>query len=200
MNKAVLLPIFATTFMLGGCETVSGFFEDSPTEPPPVVALPRGPADIELLSQLIAQDAEGRAIIVKAEQDAWLALPSPQNQLRYALVLAIPGHLHTDQLEAQRLFSQLLANPEGLDQDELHIARVFMAYAQHWQQLQAKYDELAAELDQVQAEGRSERDRQLNQMRAQVNALSEQLREAEQKLDAIANIEKQMERPEPKRN
>jgi DNA repair exonuclease SbcCD ATPase subunit len=197
MNKAALLPAIAAGFLVGGCETFSGYFEDAPeeaivTETPPVRH------SIDFLSEFVAADEATQAQMTGVQRDAWSADPSQINQLYYALLLATPGHSDTNYLEAQSLLSQLLANPDGLDHEDLEITRVFMAYAQQWQRLQAKYDELSEKLDQAQASSQSQRDRQLNQMRQQVSALSQQLKDAEAKLDAIANIEKQMERPEPK--
>ena len=40
--------------------------------------------------------------------------PTPSRQLRFALILATPGHPATDLPRAQRLLRELMANPEML--------------------------------------------------------------------------------------
>src|SRR5262245_11727363 len=62
---------------------------------------------------LTSPPAEQAELIAAAQHDYELA-PTPSHQLRYALMLAAPGHAATDQLRAQRLLRELMASPAAL--------------------------------------------------------------------------------------
>jgi hypothetical protein len=125
--------------------------------------------------------------------------------LRYALLLATPGHPAHDARVAQRLLQEARAHPELLSTVERSLAVVATA------QVQQELD-LTAENARLVAEARQESDRQRNappntaalakrlQDEATENArLRKELDEARAKLDAIASIERNVpDRPPPK--
>jgi hypothetical protein len=125
--------------------------------------------------------------------------------LRYALLLATPGHPAHDARAAQRLLQETRAHPELLSSVERALAVVATA------QVQQELD-LTAENARLVAEAQQERERQRNtppttaalakrlQDEATENArLRKELDEARAKLDAIASIERNVpDRPPPK--
>jgi hypothetical protein len=199
MTRSALLTLLVASLFLTGCETVNEWMEPSPEAPP---ALEQNLAQpyLDMLSQLVTGDAGQQEAIFERTHGDWLADPSDPKLLAYALVLATPGHAHSDAQAAQTHFSQLLANPEALAPEELEITRVFMAYAQQWQRLVVERNDLSGELAKVKESSQEARDTQMRELRGQLNTLREQLKDAESKLDAIANIEREMERLEPERN
>jgi len=199
MTRSVLFSLLAASLFFAGCESINEWREPSP-EAPPVLAQSISQPYLDMLSQLVTGDAEQQAAIFQRAHKDWLADPSGPNLLSYALVLATPGHTSSDPQVAQTLFSQLLANPEALATEEQELTRVFMAYSQQWQRLAMERDDLSAELAKVTETSQEARDSQMRALREQLNTLREQLKDAESKLDAIANIEREMERLEPERN
>ena len=196
MNRYPLLLLVALSMILAGCETWTGLF-DSPDPEPVVTEQPVSKPYLDLLSTLVTSDPEEQTEIHDGIRASLDADPSAGNQLKYALVLAAPGHDYSDALGAQRMFSALLARSEELKPEELDIIRISMAYSQQWQNLLAAQDVLSEQMASKDIQQQA-RDKQIQELQGAVAALRKQLKDAEEKLDAIANIERQMERPEPK--
>lgn len=199
MNRTALLSLLVAVLSMTGCETVNEWLEPTPEAPPPIARSVIEPY-FDMLGHLVNNDPEQQAAIFRRARNNWQTDPSARHDLAYALALSTPGHADTDVQAAQTLFSQLLANPRELTPEELEITRVFMAYARHWQQLTLSRNDLATELARTKEDSRQARDSQMQELRGQLNTLREQLKDAESKLDAIANIEREMERLEPERN
>jgi hypothetical protein len=62
----------------------------------------------------VAEQAE----IIESTRNAYLAEPSTQKRLRYAFVLAVPGHAASDPAGARTLLGEALATPETLPPSE----------------------------------------------------------------------------------
>jgi hypothetical protein len=115
--------------------------------------------------------------------------------LRYALLLAAPGHPARDPAQAQRLLNEALARPELLSVVERALAAVEL------QRVDAEL-RLGTENERLVAEAQRERERQRNapsvaalnkrlQTEIEESArLKKALDEAKAKLDAIADIER----------
>jgi hypothetical protein len=198
MTRSPLLLLVTLGMFLAGCETWSGLF-DPPAPEPVVIEAPASKPYLDLLSMLVTSEPAEQNRIYAGSRMALEADPSASNQLKYALVLAAPGHANSDAAAAQRIFSSLLADPQGLEPVELDIIRISMAYSQQWQNILAQQDGLSEKLATMDSQQQA-RDRQIKELQGAVAALRKQLKDAEEKLDAIANIERQMERPEPKQN
>ena len=198
MSRFPLLLLLAAGLFLTGCETWSGLF-DPPAPEPVVVEVPASKPYLDLLSTLVTSEPDEQAQIYAGISASLEADASPTNQLKYALVLAAPGHAYSDALAAQRIFSTLLAEPGELKPVELDIIRISMAYSQQWQNILAEEHGLSEQLALKDTQQQA-RDKQIKDLQGTVAALRQQLKDAEEKLDAIANIERQMERPEPKQD
>jgi len=68
--------------------------------------------DLQLLQKLVQAAPAEQAELTAAAQRDYETAPTPSRQLRFALVLANPGHPATDLPRAQRLLRELMANPE----------------------------------------------------------------------------------------
>lgn len=113
-------------------------------------------------------------------------------QLRYALVLATPGHAARDPERARTLLRELAAQPEALQPAERALTLVELGQLDRELALKAENERLQGEL----ARGGRERST-LNARRLQAeieeNArLRRQLEEARAKLEAIAAIERNL--------
>lgn len=146
---------------------------------------------LELLHRFAkAGTAEQAEIFANIRRDYELA-PTASSELRYALAVATPGHPSTDIVLAQQLLHQLLSAPEAMAPVE-HAA-AFLELQKIDRQLT-----LAAENSRLQTDSeRAERDRlaALNRRLAaetEENArLRKALDDAQAKLNAIANIERE---------
>jgi hypothetical protein len=145
---------------------------------------------MQRLSQ--APDAE-QAELLAAARTSYERAPQGGAQLRYALLLATPGHPGRDAPKAQSLLRQLVAQPETLVPIERAVALIELAQLDRELGLKADNDRIQSEIQR----GEHERVAAAAQRRLQVeldeNAkLRRQLEDAQAKLDAIANIERNL--------
>jgi hypothetical protein len=152
---------------------------------------------LELLQKLLQSAPAQQAEILATAQREFDLAPTPSHQLRYALIVAAPGHAGTDLPGAQRLLRELMATPETLLPAERALA--FLELQKVDSQLT-----LAAENRRLQsAMSREDRDKlaALNkrlQTETDENArLRKDLEEAQKKLDAVANIERSLNDRKP---
>ena len=191
-----------TTLLFGGCAT--DLFQPShPThDTPPVVNRAATTStvladDLQLLQTLVQGTPSDQAEIVATAQRDYETAPTPSRQLRFALILATPGHPGTDLPRAQRLLRELMANPEMLMASERSLA--FLELQQIDDHLTLEGENRRLQSDAV----RADRERLANvnhrlQLETDENArLHKELEEARAKLDAIANIERSLNERKP---
>jgi hypothetical protein len=191
-----------TTLTIGGCAS-DLFQHDRPTPmAPPVVNKAAASStvladDLQLLQTLVQGTPSDQAEIVATAQRDYETAPTPSRQLRFALILATPGHPGTDLPRAQRLLRELMANPEMLMSSERSLA--FLELQQIDDHLTLEGENRRLQSDAV----RADRERLANvnhrlQLETDENGrLRKELEEARAKLDAIANIERSLNERKP---
>jgi hypothetical protein len=191
-----------TTLTVTGC-TPDLFQHDHPTQnTPPVVNRAVASStvladDLQLLQTLVQGTPSDQAEIVATAQRDYETAPTPSRQLRFALILATPGHPGTDLPRAQRLLRELMANPEMLMASERSLA--FLELQQIDDHLTLEGENRRLQSDAV----RADRERLANvnhrlQLETDENVrLRKELEEARAKLDAIANIERSLNERKP---
>ena len=153
--------------------------------------------DLQLLQTLVQGTPSVQAEIVATAQRDYETAPTPSRQLRFALILATPGHPGTDLPRAQRLLRELMANPEMLMSSERSLA--FLELQQIDDHLTLEGENRRLQSDAV----RADRERLANvnhrlQLETDENGrLRRELEEARAKLDAIANIERSLNERKP---
>jgi len=152
---------------------------------------------LEALDGMAAGDAAHQQATLLAARSAWQQAATPGNTLRYALVLGTPGHDDSNPLEASRLLNTLLATPGHLSPDEARLAsafqREFTARVSQYADLARARLESEAQMRAVETEAQS----RLDAMAADLARVRRERDTIQQKLDAIADIEKTlMERDE----
>ena len=166
-------------------------------KPEPVVSRPTadGEAARGYLSSLAELQSGAPAAQAEAFQAARAAAdssPTTLNRLRYALMLALPGHVGSDPVAARRQLSDLVARPELLLPSERALAAVLLADVDERLVLIAENRRL-----QQDAAGR-DRDRSAALMKrlqaeADENArLRHALEDAQKKLEAVTQVEKSL--------
>jgi hypothetical protein len=153
--------------------------------------------DLQLLQRLAQAAPAEQAEIVAGTQRDYETAPTPSRQLRYALVLANPGHPATDLPLAQRLLRELMANPEMLLTAERALAFLELQQIDDHLTLEAENRRLQGDAVRADRERLSTVNRRL-QLETDENArLRKELEEARAKLDAIANIERSLNERKP---
>jgi len=133
-----------------------------------------------------------QAEILAAARSSFERSPQAGVQLRYALLLAAPSHPGRDPALAQTLLRQLAATPETLVPIERAVTLVELAQIDRELGLRAENDRLQVDTQ------RSDRDRNTavqRRLQAEIDEnakLRKQIEDAQAKLDAIANIERNL--------
>lgn len=194
-------PVALAALALAGCDTLGGFA--GPSEPPaPVVDRAQTQAmlvsgHLEVLQRLLAsRPAEQAEIVATARRDFGDA-PTPSRQLRYALIIATPGHASTDTAEAERLLRELTATPESLVPSERALARLELSQLERQSLLAAENRRLQAAVDRAGRDRNTTASRRLQAELDENARLRKALDEAQKKLDAIANIERTITERKP---
>lgn len=199
MNHAPTLPrrfpVLALALLLGACAGGGGLIKSRERPEPVVNRAASADAEaareyLDALAELQTAQPARQAEIAQAARATAENTPTTLNKLRYALMLALPGHPASDPVAARRQLSDLLARPELLLPAERALA------AMHLSQVEDRLV-LAAENRRLQQEAAGrDRDRSaaLNrrlQAELDENArLRRALEEAQRKLDAVTQVER----------
>ena len=202
MKSKLTAGVAVVATLLGACATDFGAREREPRPPAPVVDRNAASVavlteDLQLLQKLVQGAPAEQAEIIAAAQRDYETAPTPSRQLRFALVLASPGHPGTDLPRAQRLLRELMANPEMLLSGERALAFLELQQIDDHLTLEAENRRLQGDAVRADRERLSTVNRRL-QLETDENArLRKELDEARAKLDAIANIERSLNERKP---
>lgn len=190
--------------LLGGCALI-GSQTDNDELRPVVPTLDRETTAAVMLAntiqtlQRLAQGAPTeQAEILSGARAAYERAPFSSAQLRYALVLATPGHPGRDPERAQTLLRELAAQPESLQPAQRALALVELAQLERESGLKVENDRLQTELQKNERDRNTAAARRLQAEIDENAKLRRELQEAQAKLEAIANIERNIsERNKP---
>jgi hypothetical protein len=141
------------------------------------------------LDRLGRGGAAEQAEIVEATRSAYLAEPSTQKRLRYAFVLAVPGHAASDAAGARSLLGEALATPETLLPSERALADLMVRHLDARLALARENDTLRNGTTLQEDHRIAELNRRLQAETAEKDRLRRELERAEAKLEAIATLE-----------
>ena len=189
--------------LLAGCGTFGGR-----EEPPAARAgLPAADRDtqvavllagtLQTLQRLASGTPAEQAEIVATARQAWERAPGGSAQLRYALVLATPGHGARDPERSRQLLRTLAAQPESLAPVERALGHTELAQLDRELGLQGDNQRLQAELARLEQD-QSGAGRRLAAETEENTRLRKLLEDAQAKLAAIAALERNLsERKSP---
>lgn len=150
-------------------------------------------ADTFQTMQRLAQSAPAeQAEILAAAREAYQRTPQGGAQLRYALLLATPGHPGRNAVQAQTLLRQLIAQPETLMPVERAVVLVELSQLNREIELQASSQRLQTDTVRADQEHSTVALRKLQAEQDENAALRKALDAAQAKLDAIASIERNL--------
>jgi hypothetical protein len=142
------------------------------------------------LYQLASGDPATRAEIFADSKSAFTLTPGPSTNLRYALVLATPGHAESNPQQAASLLRELLSRTELLTQTEISLATIHLQIAQELIVLSSETRQLRASTSRATQTEEAASSQRLATVEAENRRLRRELEEAEDKLDAITSIER----------
>lgn len=192
--RAALTVALVSALALGGCGQTNGWLDfggsDTDRDDNPVIL--GAPSAEDYLSELerLATGDPATQIEIYADAESRAKLtPDPSTTLRYALVLATPGHTESDPEQAQTLLRELLAQTPLMTPSEVALARIYLSSVEERIVLASEARRLRQSTSrQARTEAQA-----INQRLASVEAENRRLRteltEAENKLEALTSIE-----------
>lgn len=180
--------------LLAGCTSTKNWLQGRRTAEPDDIALgtPESNAYIDEMFKLASGDPATQAEIFADSQAAAQLTPNPSTKLRYALVLSMPGHAETNDLEAQRLLRELLSQTELMTSGEISLANIQLREVEERLVLGAETRRLRSENSRNATSEEAAVAQRIASVEAENRQLRRSLEEAEQKLEAITSIERSM--------
>ena len=201
MQRKRLTALLVAAALATGCAAVddwTGLKRRKETAPAPITD------DGQLVAgYLVTLDRLGRggaaeqAEITQVARAAYLADPTTQHRMRYAFVLAVPGHAATDAEGARSLLGEALATPQTLLPSERALAELIVRELDARLALSEENTALrsaASTLDRNRIAGLN---RRLQQETAEKERLRHELALAQAKLEAITALEGGAAAPKP---
>jgi hypothetical protein len=158
----------------------------------PAPTVPTGgiaPAYLDIMQNLSKPDPARQADLFYEVEREYTRAPTTASTLRYAVALVTPGHPASSPNEGKRLLETLLATPERMTQDERSLAAVLLHETNVRLKLEAENRRLLATIDD-RSRTQANSDKRIQAQIEENARLRRALAEAQQKLDAIKEIER----------
>jgi len=181
--------------LLGGCAQTKSWMDsmrgsEGSSDDTIILGAPDADQYLDELHKLAAGDPATQAeIFADAESGAKLT-PGPQTMLRFGLVLATPGHPESDPQQAATLLRETLTQTALLTPAEISLATIHLKSAEEQIVLGAEARRLRATNSRVARTQEEATNQRLATVEAENRRLRRDLEDAEEKLEAITSIER----------
>lgn len=192
-----LLSVCAAALTLQGCafteklrrevQAVHAAASNTPATPAPSNG--NAPMYLDIMNNLSTPDPARQADVFYEVEREYTRAPTTASTLRYAVALVTPSHPASSPSEGKRLLETLLATPERMTQDERTLAAVLLHETDVRLKLEAENRRLLATLDD-RSRTQANSDKRIQAQIEENARLRRALAEAQQKLDAIKEIER----------
>jgi hypothetical protein len=181
--------------LLGGCAQTKSFFSgmsrsETPDGDAGILGAPGIDYYLAELELLASGDPASQAEIFADAQSGAQLTPGPQTNLRFALVLATPGHPESNAREGASMLREVLAAPELLTDAEIGLATIHLRSAEQLAAAEAEVQRLRAAVSRAGQTRETATEQRLAVAEAENRRLRRDLADAEQKLEAITSIER----------
>ncbi|MEM8983407.1 MAG: hypothetical protein AAGC71_10290 [Pseudomonadota bacterium] len=186
------LAALALTVILSGCTSAPSWLpgRNIPTTETPVVESTGVAHYLQSMHVLVTADSEDQRRTFAELERRSERTPTTTNRLALALARITPGHPGTDVPLGRGELERLLADPAVLVDTERELVVVMLTALDEQQRVAgSSVERMSAELATTSSE-RNRLARELDVSRARAAQLQQELREAEEKLDAITRIER----------
>jgi hypothetical protein len=184
---------------LSGCSQTADWIKgrvDTESDDPGILGAPEIDTYVAELGEIASGDPAAQAEVFADASSAAQLTPSASTNLRLGLVLSIPGHPESNPEQAQSILREVLAQTILLTPAEISLATIHLNNVER--QIVANSE--ARRLRTSTSRAAETQKQALNQRLATVESENRQLRrdleEAEQKLEAITNIERSIREQE----
>lgn len=190
-----------TVLLLTGCAQTRDFFtgssrSDTSDSNGGILGAPEAEHYLAELQRLAVGDPATQAEIFADAQSGAQLTPGSQTNLRYALVLATPGHSEFDPDSAASMLREILARTELLTPAEIALATIHLKTAEQIVVAQAEVQRLRSATSRAAQNQENATNQRLTSVEAENRRLLRELQEAEQKLEAITSIERSIREQE----
>lgn len=187
--------------LLAGCaqtkSLVSGLRKSPPAEGDAgILGAPEAEQYLQELASLAAGDPATQAEIYADARSGATLTPGPQTNLRYALVLATPGHTESDPEQAQSMLREILAQTELMTRAEIALATIHLKSVETLIVSSSEARRLRASTSRAAETQEAAAAQRLATVEAENRRLRRELEEAEDKLEAITSIERSIREQE----
>ena len=195
-HGAMAIAVFGLV-MLTACETTTGWLKGKKTHSAEtdILGAPDTGQYISDLYDFVNGDPATQAEMYADAKSRAQLTPDPSTKLRYALVLAAPGHAETNESEAQKRFRELLSQTELLTPAEISLATIQLNEVEERLVLGTETRRLRAENTHAASTEEAAIARRMVSIESDNRRLRRLLDDAEQKLDAITSIERSVREP-----
>jgi len=183
----------AVMLVASGCETTSNWLKGRRTaeaEDTVIQGAPEANTYLTELYSLASGDPATQAEIFADAEAAAQLTPGTSTRLRYALVLATPGHSESDGVAAQSMLRELLAQTELMTVSEIALATIFLHDVEARTVLDNEARRLRSENSRAETTEDAAIAQRINRVETENRRLRESLADAEAKLEAITTIER----------
>ena len=180
--------------LLGGCaqtkQLMSSMRKSSSSEDVGILGAPEADKYLQEMYKLAAGDPATQAEIYADARSASRLTPGPSTNLRYALVLATPGHPESNAEAAQSLLRELLTQAPLMTQAEISLATIHLKYVEQLIVANSEVRRLRAATSRATQSQEAAASARLTTAETENRRLRQELEEAEDKLEAITSIER----------
>lgn len=190
------LPVIAAVIValaLSGCETTSNWLKGRRTaeaSDPVILGAPEANTYLTELYELTTGDPATQAEIYADAESAAKLTPGTSTELRFALILATPGHSATDGVAAQGMLRELLSQTELMNSAEIALATIYLNDVEARIVLDAEARRLRSENSRAATTEEAAVTQRIARVESENRQLRDALAEAESKLKAITSIER----------
>ncbi len=179
--------------LVSGCQTTTDWIKGRRTvtaEDPVILGAPEANTYLTELYELASGDPATQAEIFADAQSAATLTPGTSTQLRYALILATPGHSESDGVSAQGILREILSQQELMTPAEVSLATIYLNDVETRIVLDTEARRLRSENSRAATTEAAAINQRLARVEAENRRLRESLADAESKLEAITSIER----------
>jgi hypothetical protein len=186
--------------LLAACASVGANRDVAPADRPPAIDRAATQAALlasylEVLQRVVQSPPAEQAEILSGARRDYETAPTPSHELRYAMVLATPGHPGTNCAKAQQMLRELIATQETLLPTERAMAFLTLKNVDLTLSQAAENQRLQVPVDHTDRDRVAALNRRLQSEMDDNARLHKELDLAHEKLDAIANIERALNKP-----
>lgn len=187
-----IVMIIAVLAVTAGCESTTNWLKGRRTADaePVILGAPEANTYLTEMYELASGDPATQAEIFADANSAATITPGTSTRLRYALVLATPGHAETNATEAQSILRDLLSQTELMTPAEIALATIHLHEIEERLVLDAEARRLRAENSRAATTEAAAVARRITNVEAENRRLRQSLADAEAKLDALSAIER----------